>query len=264
MASTTSAPTLRQLTLPASLLLVVAAGAWVVVLATGGGMQGMPGTMGLPFATFLAVWVMMMTAMMLPTVAPFAGMYTRTFAAHRTRRTAELAGGYLLVWALAGVPAYAVAWLAGALAETRPAAARVMAVAVFVGCGVYQLSPVKELCLSRCRSPLGSVLRYASYKGPLRDARVGMHHGAFCLGCCWAMMTVLIAVGLMNPVAMVVLTGVVLAEKTWTWGRRLSVGLGVLALVLAVVVLLRPSLAAGIYRAPDMPGSHMSPTSMGS
>jgi len=251
MSSTASAPTFRQLTLPASVLLVVAAGAWVAVLVMSGGMRGMTGTMGLSFGAFLAVWALMMAAMMLPTVAPFAGLFTRTFGSHRTRRTMQLAAGYLLVWTLAGVPAYLLARLAGSVVEGRPAAARMIAVAIFAGCGVYQLTPAKERCLVKCRSPLGSVLRYANFRGRLRDVRVGMHHGLFCLGCCWAFMAALIALGLMNVVAMVVLTAVVLLEKTWEWGRALRVGLGVVALALAMAVAFQPSLAAGLYQAPD-------------
>ena len=251
MSSTASAPTFRQLTLPASVLLVVAAGAWVAVLVMSGGMRGMTGTMGLSFGPFLAVWALMMAAMMLPTVAPFAGLFTRTFGSHRTRRTMQLAAGYLLVWTLAGVPAYLLARLAGSVVEGRPAAARMIAVAIFAGCGVYQLTPAKERCLVKCRSPLGSVLRYANFRGRLRDVRVGMHHGLFCLGCCWAFMAALIALGLMNVVAMVVLTAVVLLEKTWEWGRALRVGLGVVALALAMAVAFQPSLAAGLYQAPD-------------
>lgn len=138
---------------------------------------------------------------------------------HRTLRTVQLAGVYLLVWTLAGVPAYVLAWLAGSLAEGRPSAARTMVVAIFAGTGIYQLTPAKERCLAKCRSPLASVLRYAGYRGQSRDVRVGMHHGLFCLGCCWAFMAALIAVGLMNVAAMVVLTTVVLLEKTWERDR---------------------------------------------
>lgn len=259
MSSSASAPTFRQLTLPASLLLVVAAGAWVAVLTMAEGMQGMTGTMGLPFGAFVAVWALMMAAMMLPTVAPFAGLFTRTFGAHRTRRTVQLAVGYLLVWTLAGVPAYGLVWLAGSLVEGRPAAARMTAAAIFAGCGIYQLTPAKERCLVQCRSPLGSVLKYANFRGRLRDVRVGMHHGLFCLGCCWAFMAALMAVGLMNVVAMVVLTAVVLLEKIWERGRAVRVGLGVMALVLAVAVAFQPSLAAGLYQAPEMRQMHGAP-----
>jgi predicted metal-binding membrane protein len=258
MAHPAPAPGLRQLTVPASFLLVVAAGAWVVVVGLARGMSAMPGTMGLSLGAFVVAWAVMMAAMMLPTVTPFAGLYTRTFVDHRSRRTAELAAGYLLVWTLAALPAYALAWLAGELAAGHPAAARVMAVAVFAVCGGYQLTRLKERCLVNCRSPLGMVFRYGSVQGRFRDLRIGTAHGAYCLGCCWALMVVLLAVGLMNLVAMVGLTAVVLLEKTWSRGRTLARAVGVAALVLAVVVAFRPSLAAGIYQAPAGGGMPMS------
>jgi predicted metal-binding membrane protein len=250
----TSAPTLRQVTRPASVLLIAAAAAWAAVVAVAREMGAMPGTMGLSFGAFAGVWALMMTAMMLPTTAPFAALYTRTLTDHRPRRIAGLAIGHLLVWAAASVPGYALAWLAGELAASRPAAARVMAVAIFGACGVYQLTPLKDRCLARCRSPLGFVLKYGSYRGPMRDLRVGVNHGAFCLACCWALMAILIAVGLMNLAAMVALAAVVLAEKTWRRGPALSRIVGVAALVLAVVVALRPSLAPDLHPAPAMPG----------
>lgn len=250
----TGAPTLRHVTLPASVLLIAAAAAWAAVVAVARGMGVMPGTMGLSFGAFTGVWALMTTAMMLPAIAPFAGLYTRTLTDNRPRRTAELAAGYLLVWAAASVPGYALAWLAGDLAASRPAAARVMAVAIFGACGVYQLSPLKDRCLARCRSPLGFVLKYGSYQGPMRDLRVGINHGAFCLACCWALMAVLVAVGLMNLAAMVALAGVILAEKTWRGGPALSRIVGVAALILAVAVAFRPSLAPGLHPAPAMTG----------
>ena len=129
--------------------------------------------------------------------------------------------------------------------------------AIFAACGIYQLTPIKDRCLARCRSPLGFVMKYGSYQGRLRDLRVGMHHGAFCLACCWALMAVLVAVGLMNLAAMVVLAAVVLVEKTSKWGPRFSRVVGVVALVLAVAVVFRPSLAAGLQPAPPMSGGGM-------
>jgi predicted metal-binding membrane protein len=169
---------------------------------------------------------------------------------HQLRHVAELGCGYLVVWTAAAVPAYALAWLGGELVGTRPMAARVMAAVIFATCGLYQLTPIKSRCLAKCRSPLGFVLKYGSYRGRLRDLRVGMNHGALCLACCWGLMAVLIAVGLMNLAAMVALAAVVVAEKTWSWGQRLSRVVGVVALVLAVVVLFQRSLAAGLYQAP--------------
>jgi predicted metal-binding membrane protein len=247
--STSTAPTLRQVTLPASILLVVAAVAWLVVVAVARRNGAMPGTMGFGFGTFVAVWALMMTAMMLPTTAPFAALYTRTLNDHRPRRIGELACGYLLVWTAAALPAYGLARLAGALVGTRPTAAKVLAATIFAVCGLYQLTPVKDRCLTRCRSPLGFVLQYGNYRGRLRDLRVGVSHGAFCLACCWALMAVLGAAGLMNLAVMVLLATVVLVEKTWTWGPRFSRVVGVLALVLAIAVLFRPTLAPGLYQA---------------
>jgi predicted metal-binding membrane protein len=252
MARPASVPTLRQLTLPSSALLVVGAGAWVALFAVGPDMRGMAGTMGLSLPEFILVWAAMMAAMMLPTVTPFAALYTRTLVDHRARRITGLAVGYLLVWTLGAVPAYALARLGGQLAVARPEAARLLAVIVFVSCGVYQLTPLKDRCLARCRSPLGFIFKYAGYRGSLRDLRVGMNHGAACVACCWGLMGVLVAVGMMNPLAMVALTAVVLTEKTWLWGRRLSRGVGIVCLVLAVVVVFRPSLAGGLYQPPNM------------
>jgi len=260
--STGTAPTFRQLTLPASVLLVLGAGAWVAVVAISRGTGEMPGTMGLAFGAFVAVWALMMTAMMLPTVAPFTALYTRTLTDHRARRIAGLACGYLLVWTLAAVPAFALAWVADWAVGSRPAAAKVLAVTIFAACGMYQLTPIKDRCLARCRSPLGFVMKYGSYKGRLRDLRVGMDHGAFCLACCWALMAVLVAVGLMNVAAMVVLAAVVLVEKTWKWGPRFSRVVGIVALVLAVAVVFRPSLAPGLDEAPQMSGGGMVDTPM--
>jgi predicted metal-binding membrane protein len=250
VATTVAAPTLRQVTLPSSLLLLGAAAAWVGLVAFGPAMVGMPGAMGLSVGGFLVLWALMMAAMMLPTVAPFAALYTRTFTEHRSRRVVELAGGYLLVWTLAGLPAYALVWLGGEVAGSRPTLARVVSVVALVTCGAYQLTPFKDRCLAHCRSPLGFLLHFAGYRPRLRELRVGVSHGLYCLGCCWALMVVLIVVGLMNPVAMVVLTAVVLAEKTWVWGRGFSHVVGVLAVGLAVAVVFRPGLAAGLYEGP--------------
>jgi hypothetical protein len=106
-------PSLRQLTPPASLLLVAAAGAWAGVVLLARGMGSMPGTMGLGAGSFGAIWALMMAAMMLPSAAPFASLYSRSFTDGRGSRLAAFASGYLIVWTLAALPAYGLAWLAG-------------------------------------------------------------------------------------------------------------------------------------------------------
>jgi predicted metal-binding membrane protein len=241
-------PGLRRLTPSASLILVAAAGAWAGVAVLARQMGSMPGTMGLGISAFAAVWALMMAAMMLPSVTPFASLYSRTLRDRRGRRLAAFACGYLIMWALAALPAYGLAWLAGQLIDGHAAAATALAVAIFAACGVYQLTPLKNRCLARCRSPLGFVLKLGGYRGRTRDLRLGLYHGAFCLACCWALMALLIAFGLMNVIAMVVLAGAVLTEKTWAWGPHFSRVLGVAALGLAVAAVFVPGLAPGMHQ----------------
>jgi predicted metal-binding membrane protein len=236
----------------AAFLLILAAGAWAATLALARGMAGMAGTMGLGVALFVPVWTLMMAAMMLPSVAPAASLYARTFRKNRAVRTAGLVAGYLAVWAAVGVPAYGLAWLAGWLTGKHPSAAHIMAVAVFAVCGIYQLSTLKDRCLAHCRSPLGLLLHYGSYRGRSRDLRVGVHHGAYCLGCCWALMVILIAVGVMNVVAMIGLAALVLVEKAWRRGPAAARVAGAAVLALAVATIWLPWLAPGLHAAPPM------------
>lgn len=236
----------------AALLLIVAAGAWAATVALARGMAGMTGTMGLGLAVFVPVWTLMMAAMMLPSVTPTASLYAKTVQGNRTVRIAGLAGGYLGAWAAAGLPAYGLAWLAGWLAGRHPGAAHVLAVGLFAGCGIYQLSSLKDRCLAHCRSPLALLLHYGSYRGRFRDLRAGAHHGGYCLGCCWGLMVILVAVGVMNIAAMVGLAAVVLIEKTWRWGPAAGRLAGVAALALAVAVIWFPWLAPGLHAAPAM------------
>ena len=236
----------------AAFLLILAAGAWAATIALARGMAGMAGTMGLGLAAFVPVWTLMMAAMMLPSVSPVASLYAWTIQGRRAVRIAGLVLGYLAVWAAAGVPAYGLAWLAGWLTGTHASAAHVMAVAVFAVCGIYQLTPLKNHCLAHCRSPLGLLLHYGSYRGWSRDLRVGAHHGGYCLGCCWGLMVILIAVGVMNVAAMVGLAALVLIEKTWRWGPAAGRVAGVAALALAVATIWLPWLAPGLHTAPPM------------
>jgi predicted metal-binding membrane protein len=238
--------------LEVAVLLLLAAGAWAATAVLARGMAGMTGTMGLGLAGFVAIWTLMMAAMMLPSVTPVAVLYAKTVRRNQAVRITGLVVGYLAVWAAAGLPAYGLAWLAGWLTATHPTAAHVMAVAVFAICGVYQLSNLKDRCLAHCRSPLGLLLHYGSYRGRLRDLRVGIHHGSYCLGCCWALMVILIAVGVMNVAVMIGLAVLILIEKAWTRGQVAGRIAGVAALALAVTTIWLPWLAPGLHPAPPM------------
>jgi predicted metal-binding membrane protein len=255
---TAAAPSLRALRFPSSVLLLAAAGAWAGVVIVARHMGQMPGTMGVGIGAFVAVWALMMAAMMLPSVGPFTSLYTRTFADRRGRRVLALVTGYLAVWTSAAFPAYGLAWLADRAVAGHRDVAIAMAAIIFASCGVYQLTPLKDRCLARCRSPLGFALKFGSYRGRTRDLRVGLYHGTFCVACCWSLMALLVAFGLMNIAAMVVVAAVVLVEKAGPWARRFSVVLGFVALLLAVVVVFQPHLAPGLDPAGSMNNmSHM-------
>jgi predicted metal-binding membrane protein len=250
----------RLAVLPASAILLAAACAWFGVILATRRMGAMSGTMGVGIAEFAGIWTLMMAAMMLPSVVPFASLYVRTIRGRRPLRLAALVAGYLAVWCAAAVPAFGLAWVADRVIDGHPGAATALAVGIFAACGVYQLTPIKDRCLARCRSPIGFVFKFASYRGPARDVRVGLSHGGFCLACCWSLMALLIAFGLMNVLAMIVLTAFVLAEKLGPWPRRTSQVLGVAALGLAVLVLAVPAVAVGMHQ---MPPSMAGMTHMG-
>jgi len=130
----------------AGLVLIAAAGAWAATVVLARAMAGMTGTMGLGLAVFVAVWTLMMTAMMLPSVAPTASLYAKTVRNNRTVRISALVAGYLAVWAAAGVPAFGLAWLAGWMSGKHPGAAHVLAVAVFAACTTARTGAGSATC----------------------------------------------------------------------------------------------------------------------
>jgi predicted metal-binding membrane protein len=257
----TAAVAVRQPFSTSTIVLAVASAAvWVgtVMWARSGNMGAMPGTMGMNVVTFTAMWALMMAAMMLPSVGPFVGVYQRTVTEHRGIRLPALALGYLAVWAAVGVVAYILAGWFGDLAGTNPRAAQLVAVATFATVGLFQLSPLKFKCLSHCRTPLGHLIHYLGYRGPLRDVRAGASHGWFCLGCCWALMVLMIAFGVMNVAAMIGLAVVIAVEKVWRHGERFARAVGAAALVYALALVFRPELAPGLD-----PGAVMTMNNMG-
>ena len=243
-----AAPRVRRFpVVETSVFCLAAAAAWLVTIAAARHMGVMPGTMGLGFVGFIGTWGLMMAAMMLPSVVPLASLYSATLRDHRMRRTVLLAAGYLAVWTATGLVAFAAAAGADRLATSAPGWAQLVAVATCVACGVYQMTPVKETCLRHCRSPLGHLMRFASFRGPLADARVGFEHGGWCLACCWSLMLLFVTFGVMNVFAMVALAAVILVEKTVVPGRWFSIAVGVVAFALAIGIWAHPALAPGLH-----------------
>ena len=233
-------------------LCLLAALAWAVTVVQANGMSVGPGTMGLALPPFIALWVVMMAAMMFPSVAPMVIVWIRSVSARSTTRqrvegVTEFLAGYLIAWAAFGLLAYVALLGAGRLVEVSPAAAKWAGAAIFAVAGIYQLTPLKETCLRHCRSPVGSLFHYASFRGPARDLRVGVHHGLYCVACCWGLMIVLIAVGAMNIAVMAALAGVILIEKVWKYGPRFAMVVGGVLILAAVLAPWHPGLLPGLH-----------------
>ncbi|MFE1202874.1 DUF2182 domain-containing protein [Streptomyces sp. NPDC058762] len=230
----------RELVLAWFLIILVAVPAWVLTIGQARGMGAEPGTMGMALPLFLLLWLTMMAAMMLPSMAPVAitwvrGIGRRSSGRTRAARTVEFVGGYLLVWTAFGLLAYAVLALTGGLVDDHPTAGRWIGAVTFVVAGLYQLGPLKNVCLRHCRDPMSQLVRYAGFRQPARDLRVGVHHGAYCVGCCAGLMIVLVPLGVMNVAAMAGLAVVIFVEKLWSRGPLLARVVGVTLLVLATL-----------------------------
>ena len=152
-------------------------------------------------------------------------------------------GGYLIAWAVAGIPTYALLRLVDRVAGDSDITMRSIAAVTLAAAGAYQLSPLKARCLRHCRSPLAQLLHYGNVKGPLRDLKVALHHAGYCLGCCWALMALFIAFGVMNLWAMLGLAAIVVGEKVLRRGEAIGRYAGGAFLVLSVLVLASPSVA---------------------
>jgi predicted metal-binding membrane protein len=226
-------------------LLLVGAALWLATIIWAQDMEVMPGTMGLGLATFVGMWTLMMAAMMLPSAFTMIVLYA-SMVQSQHRRLGLFIGGYLLAWSLTGIPAFGLAWATGRIAADYASWTTTSAVVIFASCGLYQLTPLKDRCLRHCRTPLSHLLHYGSYRGALRDLRAGAHHGLYCLGCCWGLMALIIAFGVMNLVAMVALAGVVVLEKQWVHGEAVAKVAGVVSLLLAVAVIFAPGIAPGL------------------
>ncbi|MER7192920.1 DUF2182 domain-containing protein [Streptomyces flaveolus] len=250
----------RDLAVAWSLVVLIAVPAWILTVGQARDMGVEPGTMGMALPLFLLLWVTMMAAMMLPSMAPVAltwarGIGRRSSGWGRAGRTLEFMGGYLLVWTAFGLLAYAALAFTGDLVDDHPAAGRWIGSVAFLLAGLYQLGPLKNVCLRHCRDPMSQLVRYAGFRQPARDLRVGVHHGGYCVGCCTGLMVVLVPLGVMNVAAMAGLAVVIFVEKLWSRGPLLAGAVGVVLLVLAVLAPFQDWLLPGLREsAPSMDG----------
>jgi predicted metal-binding membrane protein len=237
-----------------ALLLALAGVAWWSTADRMAGMDAGPGTGLGALGWFLGVWVVMMMAMMFPSLAPTVALYARMTRQRGLDRALLFVGGYLLVWGAAGLGAYGLfslgqdvlggdlAWQAGG----RWFAGGVLALAA-----VYEITPLKDVCLAKCRSPIGFLL------GSWRDGRLGAlemgsRHGGWCFGCCWALMAALFALGVMSLAWMAFVAALIALEKTVPWGRAVRWGTAAVLLALAIAIVAAPHDIPGLV----VPNSH--------
>jgi predicted metal-binding membrane protein len=245
-----AAPSTGALVLGAGLA-AVAMSAWMQTVRDASSMS-MPGAGLSPWegTRFTVQWGVMMAAMMLPSAAPMVMLYrtvSRRLAAQNDRviPPALFAAVYVLLWLALGVPVY-LAHVAVGLASSRwpafDATVPYAVAATLALAGTYQLTAAKQACLRHCESPLGFLMRRwrSGYGATLRLAA---QHAGYCIGCCWGLMVILVAVGAMSLPWVVAVTVVVFAEKILPRGWWTARVVGGVLIVLALAVALRPQLA---------------------
>ena len=225
-----SLPLARARALILGTLLLLAATAWGV-LAWQSSVTGMDEvenmlTMDVGVPVFLAIWVAMMVAMMFPTAAPM--ILTFAHVQQRKQRSGKpfvptwvFVSSYLAIWTAFGALAYAAALGATDLADSSmwvmDNAARIGG-GVLILAGLYQLSPLKNICLSKCRAPLAFVL--TSWRDGYRGAfRMGLEHGLYCLGCCWLFFVIVFPLGMLNLAVLAAIVLIIFAEKSLPFGQ---------------------------------------------
>jgi len=216
-------------------LLALAAGAWVLTVDRMAGMDAAPGADLGALGWFAVSWLLMMAAMMLPSLGP---------AALRAgeRAVAPFVVGYLAAWTAAGLAGYVLIETVRRLDVTFLAwdrAGRYVAAGVILAAAAYQLTPAKAACLERCRSRAGSGLRG------------GVRHGASCVGCCAGLMAALFALGMMSLVWMAAVAALIAAERLLPWRSPAAYGVGAALAVLAIWLAVAPGDLPGL----TLPGS---------
>jgi predicted metal-binding membrane protein len=220
-----------------ALTLAAAGAAWWSTAERMAGMAAGPGADLGSLGWFTGAWAVMMAAMMLPSLAPTAALYAALTRDRKPSRWLLFAGGYLLVWSAAGLLAYglfepAKQLLAGDL--TWHSGGRWLAAGVLAIAAVYELTPLKQACLRRCRSPQ-QFLPTAWHDGWLAAIATGVRTGGWCLGCSWALMAALFALGVMSLSWMALVAALVAVEKLGPWPRSAVAATAAVLLVLAVV-----------------------------
>jgi len=244
-------------------LLVAAGLAWWWTVKRMAGMDAGPGADLGTLGWFTSVWTVMMAAMMLPSLAPTAALYA-ALVRRRPGRVLLFAGGYLLVWSVAGVVAYGLFELGKSLFANALAwhsGGRWLAAGVLVIAALYQLTPYKRACLLRCRGPLRFLCT------TWRDSRsgalaMGLRCGGWCLGCSWGLMAALFALGVMSLAWMALIAALVALEKLGPWGRMARRSTAGVLVVLAVAILALPHEVPG-FVVPGLSGSMHAMGTMG-
>jgi predicted metal-binding membrane protein len=225
-----------------ALLLTLAGLGWWWTVREMQGMDAGPWTGLGTLAWFLGVWVVMMAAMMLPSVAPTAALYSRMTKSRSPISPALFACGYLAAWAGTGVLAFAFAAAGGRISGGVLAwdrAGRWAAGATLIVAAAYELTPLKNVCLGKCRSPLGFLL--GSWRGGrVGGLRMGISHGGWCIGCCWALMASLFALGVMSLIWMAVVAGLIAFEKLVPSRRAATYGTAGILLLLGLLLIVAP------------------------
>jgi len=243
--------------------LAVTLAAWVIVVVRMRGMDAGPGTDLGSFGWYVGIWVTMMAAMMLPSATPMVLLFSKV-SELSTRRPGPATGlfvtGYLIAWTAYGLAAFGLFRLVRGLDPAFLAWDRAgpeVTGAVIALVGAYQLTPFKRVCLRHCRTPLSFVM-HRWHGGPLGAVRMGIEHGAWCVGCCWALMVLLFAVGVMSITWMLMVAAIVFAEKVLPIGDQVARGVAVLLIGLGIWVALAPGSVPGLTR----PGGEMEIDSM--
>jgi predicted metal-binding membrane protein len=231
-----------------AVLFGLAAVAWWSTAERMRGMDDGPGSDLGALGWFLGVWLVMMAAMMFPSVSPTVALYAQMVGRRAPAAPFVFAAGYLATWTAAGLLAYGIFHIGRNLLGDELAwgsTGRWLAGGTLVLAAAYELTPMKDVCLAKCRSPLGFLL------GSWRDGRwgalaMGARHGAWCLGCCWALMASLFALGVMSLAWMAFVAALIALEKTVPWGRAVTYMTAALLLVLGVALLAAPDVVPGL------------------